>query len=347
MRAGPGLVEVGIGVGLIYAPRQRRRRRPCRPMFENHTIARIAGIPVRASLLLGYLLALWLIWGAANGRAGETLLLVVLATALLLAHELGHAIVARRFGLQVLDIILWPLGGMARIVDMPESPRKEGWVAAAGPLVNLALALVFLPFVFIGDPPVHEERELFGVPFGLPGGFQGAMALGVVINLAYGLFNLLPAFPMDGGRILRAFLARGGRSWTEATDRATRAGSLIAWGMILWALLSGRLLLVPIGFFVLWAGLRERWTVRLRHRAEAMSGAQGRFAGWEELLRRQGFPTPDPAPADEPVLDVDGGPVSGPRGTAPGGGFSEDDIKRLESFRGRLKRPEGEDGAAG
>lgn len=316
-------------------------------MFENHTIARIAGIPVRASLLLGYLLALWLIWGAANGRAVETLVLVVLATALLLAHELGHALVARRFGLQVLDIVLWPLGGMARIVDMPESPRKEGWVAAAGPLVNLGLAAVFLPFVFLGDAPEGEEHALFGVSFGVPGGFQGAMALGVAINLAYGLFNLLPAFPMDGGRILRAFLARGGRSWTEATDRATRVGSLIAWAMILWALMTGRFLLVPIGFFLLWAGLRERWTVRLRHRAEAMSGAQGRFAGWEELLRQQGFPTRAPGPSDDPVVDVEGGSADGgARGTAPGGGFSEDDIKRLESFRGRLKRRGGEDGAA-
>ena len=101
-------------------------------MFENHTIARIAGIPIRANLLLGYLLAFWAIMGASRGKAELTLTLIVLSMGLLLLHELGHALMARRFGLQVVDIVIWPLGGMARISDFPADPRTEAWVAAAG-----------------------------------------------------------------------------------------------------------------------------------------------------------------------------------------------------------------------
>lgn len=323
-------------------------------MLENHTIARIAGIPIRANLLLGYLLALWFIWGASNGQATETLVLIVLSTVLLLAHELGHALAARRFGLEVLDIVLWPLGGMARIRDMPEDARKEAWIAAAGPLVNLSLALVSLPFVFIGDPETLLAREIFGRRVDVPGGFQGIAFLSVAVNLAYGVFNLLPAFPMDGGRILRAFLARGDRSWVLATDRATRVGSILAWTLIIGSLMGGACMLSLVGLFVLWAGLRERWMVRLRHQAEAMGGGRGRMAGWEELLRQRGFRMPGGAqpgfPGEAPTMDTEGGTVP-PTGAAAGrpapggGGFSDEDIEQLESFRGRLKRPEGDGGS--
>ncbi|MEL6427908.1 MAG: site-2 protease family protein [Planctomycetota bacterium] len=340
-------------------------------MLENHTIARIAGIPIRANLLLGYLLALWFIWGASRGQATATLVLIVLSTLLLLLHELGHAVMARRFGLDVLDIVLWPLGGMARIREMPENARMEAWVAAAGPLVNLALAAISLPFVFVGDPETLLAREVFGRRIDIPGGFQGVAFLSVAINLSYGLFNLLPAFPMDGGRLLRAFLARGGRSWLSATDRATRVGSILAWALILWSIAGGACMLSLVGLFVLWAGLRERWVVRIRHQAEAMGGARGRFAGWEELLRRRGMgaagttggvpgfgpgPGLGPGPGDgqspgppfggAPTVDVDGGVPEGGSGPAPsrgGSGFSDEDIERLESFRGRLKRPESGD----
>ncbi|MEL6908344.1 MAG: hypothetical protein AAFP22_23240, partial [Planctomycetota bacterium] len=173
------------------------------------------------------------------------------------------------------------------------------------------------------------------------------------------------------GRLLRAFLARGGRSWLSATDRATRVGSILAWALILWSIAGGACMLSLVGLFVLWAGLRERWVVRIRHQAEAMGGARGRFAGWEELLRRRGMgaagttggvpgfgpgPGLGPGPGDgqspgppfggAPTVDVDGGVPEGGSGPAPsrgGSGFSDEDIERLESFRGRLKRPESGD----
>lgn len=322
-------------------------------MLENHTIARIAGIPIRANLMLGYLLALWTIWGAATGKAAFTLTLVALSTILLVAHELGHAFMAKRFGLQVVDIILWPLGGMARISDMPESPRVEAWVAAAGPLVNLLLAAIALPLVLLSSTPPEYNLAIFGREVGIASGPEGALTLFVVINLAYAFFNLLPAFPMDGGRILRAFLGRGGRSWVTATDQATRVGGILAWAVIIYAVVGGACALAVVGLFVLWAGLRERWVVRLKHQAESMGGADGRFAGWESLMRnRGGFGQPAPngpagAPTEAPIGTPDGGPTSGPMDEPlvqnEGGGFSDEDVERLESFRGRLRKPDADE----
>ncbi|MEM8710870.1 MAG: site-2 protease family protein [Planctomycetota bacterium] len=313
-------------------------------MLENHTIARIAGIPIRANLLLGYMLALWAIWGAANGIAGPTALLIVLSTVLLVAHELGHAFMARRFGLEVIDIILWPLGGMARISDMPENARTEAWVAGAGPLVNLVLAAAAAPLLLVLSPG-PDAPTLQGTGIAVGQNAHGVVFLFVAINVAYGVLNLIPAFPMDGGRLLRAFLGRGGRSWVSATDRAASVGSVFAWAIILGALFKSACFLSLIGFFVLWAGLRERWTTRLKHQAESMGGAAGRFAGWEHLMRQKraaGGAATSPSPgwsAGESSPGMSSGHEDPAPGTASGGGFSEADIERLESFRGRLRKP--------
>lgn len=311
-------------------------------MLENHTIARIAGIPIRANLALGYMLALWAIWGAANGRAGSTAVLIVLSTLLLIAHELGHAFAARRFGLDVVDIILWPLGGMARISNMPENARTEAWVAAAGPLVNLALATIAAPLLFLLSPGAGAPT-LRGTNFTVGENLHGVVFLFVAINLGYGLLNLLPAFPMDGGRLLRAFLARGQRSWVAATETATRVGGMLAWGIIVLSLLKGACFLSLIGVFVLWAGLRERWSVRLKHQADAMGGGSGRFAGWEHLMRQRagrssgsGSTSTDEPLDDGPQQGFPGGPQPSSGG---GRGFTEEDIRRMESHRGPLKKP--------
>jgi len=314
-------------------------------LLENHTIARIAGIPIRANLLLGYLLAIWAIMGAAGGQAEFTITLIVMSTVLLLLHELGHAFMARRFGLVVEDIVLWPLGGMARIREMPDNPRIEAWVAAAGPLVNLTLAAVALPVALLAGGEPSGELRIAAIHVPMSAGIGGLATLFVAINLCYGLFNLIPAFPMDGGRILRAFMGRGDRSWVTATDQATRIGSIIAWSIIIVSLLGGAGFLSLIGFFVLWAGLRERWSVRLRHRAEAFGGAQGRFAGWEHLMRQRGAGagTNGQAPSDGPAPPGTRRPLAQPS-RPQGDGFSDEDIERMETFRGRLQKPNADEG---
>lgn len=298
--------------------------------------------------MLGYLLAVAAIWGAANGKAEITLTILALSTVLLLLHELGHAFVARRFGLHVEDIVLWPLGGMARIREMPESPRVEAWVAAAGPAVNLALALIALPFTLLATSDATGELSIAGLQIPMREGFEGFATHFLVLNLGFGLFNLVPAFPMDGGRLLRAFLGRGGRDWVRATDQAARVGGIIAWATIISSALGGACFVGIVGLFVLWAGLREKWIVRLRHQAGAMGGGTGPFAGWEHLMRERaraggfgGFGGNTASPfGGGPTVDVDAQTPAPPEDLPRvGGGFTEDDIADLESFHGRLRKP--------
>jgi len=197
-------------------------------------IGSILGITLRVHVLLLGLLGVLIVMGV------PPLVFVILFGSVLL-HELGHSLVALAFGLRVVDITLWPLGGMARMSQIPESTRIEALIAVAGPAVNFLLA---------GG----------GTLAGLPP--DGAF---VSWNLAMGLFNLLPAFPMDGGRLLRAFLGRRG-NWLGATESAVRIGR---WFALLLCLIgfAGVYTLPLVGVFVWWSGVQELALVRARHAA--------------------------------------------------------------------------------
>src|SRR6267378_4982921 len=166
-------------------------------------IARVAGIEVFMHATFLLLLA-WVgvtdylprhSWQA----AARGIVFVLILFVIIVLHELGHALTARRFGIRTLDITLLPIGGVARLERMPEKPVQELLVALAGPAVNLVLALVLLLLLAVG-------RQF--------GDFEGLSLLGgsllarlLQVNVALAVFNLLPAFPMDGGRVLRALLA--------------------------------------------------------------------------------------------------------------------------------------------
>lgn len=288
-------------------------------VFGSLTLGRVFGVTVRVHGLVLVLLGVLLVSGAVRGQP-VVLPLGTLVVALL-AHELGHAVVARRLGVQVLDVVLWPLGGMARMAEVPEDAGVEARIAVAGPLVNLALASVTFAGLSVfgaADLAALGHGETWRHPASAAQAF-------LLMNLLLGLGNLVPAFPMDGGRLLRAGLVASGRTWLTATEAAVRVGRWLAVAMIVLGFLYG-FALTLVGLFVLLMGARERIAVRLRH---AFSAA-GR-----------GDTRPGPRP-DGP--DLGSWPFAAPPPSAPeaprhpGGGFSAEDVARLERFRGRLRR---------
>ncbi|MFM2012009.1 MAG: putative zinc metalloprotease Rip3 [Planctomycetota bacterium] len=138
-------------------------------------------------------------------------------------HELGHALAARRFGRPTLDITLLPIGGIARIQGSKIDPWSDGWIAIAGPMVNFAIALVLTLGIFLGLFPAMDLSKIS------ISDLSWAQQL-LIANIAIGVFNLLPLFPLDGGRILRCLLCYF-TSRESAIDVSARIGQ---WGSGLW-----------------------------------------------------------------------------------------------------------------
>jgi len=312
-------------------------------------IARLFGIDIR----LHWTFALLVFYFLLQQQQAFGLYVLVILFGSVLLHELGHSLTAKRFGIQVLDISFWPLGGMARMSEIPEEPRVEGWVAIAGPAVNFGLIALGIPVL------------VAAMAAGAPETVLGALWIFIGINAALGTFNLVPAFPMDGGRILRALLARK-LDYVRATEIAVKAGRFVAVGMIALTLVlalfaNQTLCVLPlIALFVWYAGGRELLAVRLRHGlspfargplagplagAFARATAAAREAGPRDAAfedRESSAPEPGPFRDFEPRSAGEGPrrpsawepKVDGGRR----GGFSEEELRRLERFPGRLPR---------
>ena len=241
-------------------------------MTASVRFGRIAGIPVGASwsaLLIAALIA-WSLAGSllpaeAPGLAPAVYWLAGLAGAglflgSLLAHEVGHALVARRAGLRVRGITLWLLGGVAQLEDEPASPGDELRVAIVGPAVSLALGAAFglaaVALAVLGAPAVAVT-------------VAGWLALA---NGALALFNLIPAAPLDGGRVLRGLLWRRHGSRLRASVTATTAGVWVGGGLVAYGLVGaftgwgfGTLWTALVGWFLVTAARQERDHAVLRH----------------------------------------------------------------------------------
>lgn len=210
-------------------------------------------------------------------------------------HELGHALMARYFGIATRDITLYPTGGVARLERMSERPWEEFWIAVAGPAVNVVIALLLAGLLLVsGDT---DFARLLAIPRAtaiLADPVGSAVQLLLFSNVMLVGFNLLPAFPMDGGRVLRALLA----TWLgrlAATEVAAGIGALMAVGIFLGGLLSeGSFVLVLIAVFVFFAGQQELAAVRFREMARQATG-------WPFV--QPAAPSYGPGPANVEIID--------------------------------------------
>ncbi len=222
-------------------------------------LGRFAGIDVFVHatffLLIGWIaLSHWLqARSVAAAAAGVAFILALFACVVL--HEYGHALAARRFGIRTRDITLLPIGGLARLERMPEKPMQELWVALAGPAVNVVIALALFVWL-LGTGGLEPLASL-----GVAGGSFAERLL--VANVFLVLFNLLPAFPMDGGRVLRAILATR-MEYTRATQTAAGVGQGMAFLFGLVGLFANPFLLF-IALFVWIGAAQEASSAQMKH----------------------------------------------------------------------------------
>ena len=214
-------------------------------------LVRLFGIDIKVHV--SFILAL--LWGAflwsSGGVAGALygIFLTVVLFVIVVLHELGHSLTAQRYGIPVYDIILLPIGGVARLSRMPEKPSQELLVALAGPVVNLALVLLTLPIVAVGVWLRLVSGHSFGLPpVTIPGWLNFATFL-LMVNISLFVFNMLPAFPMDGGRVLRALLAMR-LPYARATRLAVATGRLfsVLFGVV--GVLTGNFFLAMVALFI-------------------------------------------------------------------------------------------------
>ncbi len=232
-------------------------------------IGRIAGIDVYLHLtfllLVGWIGLSYYLPGRnlVAGLAGVASILVLFG--IIVLHELGHALTARRYGIPTRDITLLPIGGVARLEKMPDDPRQELWVALAGPAVNVVLALVCAALL-LG----FTQTPLKG-PVDLVAGHP--LRNLVWINVVLAVFNMIPAFPMDGGRVLRALLALR-LDYVRATRIAASVGQMLALGFGFIGLFSNPFLVI-IALFVWMGAAAEANMVQMK---SSLGGVQVREA---------------------------------------------------------------------
>jgi Zn-dependent protease len=199
-------------------------------------------------LLLGGIFVFYLYQGASVLAALAGVGMMGAAFVCVVLHEYGHALMARHYNIPTLDITLYPIGGVARLSRLPREPFQEFMIAVAGPAVNLGIGgVLYVLMGFFGGAP-----SLLSV-LATPTQVIGAL---MWFNLSMAAFNMLPAFPMDGGRVLRAGLATA-FDYGRATQMAAFVGHVVALGMFVYGLLTVQLMLPLIALFIVLAAQQE------------------------------------------------------------------------------------------
>jgi Zn-dependent protease len=230
-------------------------------MKWSYRIARIAGIDVRIHLSFVLLPVIFGFIGWREGglaAAGESVLFILLLFFCVVLHEFGHAMAGRHFGIRTPDISLLPIGGVAHMERIPEKPWQELVVALAGPAVNVVIAIVLGAILAVTG----------GLWIVTPDAWRTLLQNLMTINLALVAFNLIPAFPMDGGRVLRAVLGFF-LPFTTSSRIAARTGQVMALLFVAGGFLWNPMLLL-IAFFVFNGARQEIEYIRQREEFDAL-----------------------------------------------------------------------------
>jgi Zn-dependent protease len=210
------------------------------------------GIPLKVHWTFG-LIVIYVMLNVINNNSFWFLWYIALLFISVVLHEYGHALTAKRFSINTKDIILSPIGGVARLENLPDKPWHEMLVAIAGPFVNLVIVLLISIILFAtGEQSIVPENLERVDNSNVPEFFKWV----IVMNLALFIFNLIPAFPMDGGRILRAGLAiKLGK--TKATRIASLVGRILAIAFVVFGFIGEQYTLLLIGIVIFFMATRE------------------------------------------------------------------------------------------
>jgi Zn-dependent protease len=235
-------------------------------MFGNAWhVATLFKIPVKVHWTFLLLIAYIIGYGYSEGASPKVIAIFLVAILLVffcvLLHEFGHALTARRYDVETEDIILLPIGGVARLRNLPDKPHQELIIAIMGPMVNLVIAIVLFAILYI-----IEGQQIFTNWDTInENSFISLLPILIQANLTLIVFNMIPSFPMDGGRVLRALIAmKFGK--LVATKWASIIGQIICVGFIAFGIYNQNYLLVIVGIFIFLSAKNEYNSVKIDYK---------------------------------------------------------------------------------
>ena len=241
-------------------------------MFRSLVLGKIFGVPIKLHWSYYFVLiyaALELIADPSRGL-GLLIILTVLSFSVI-AHELSHSLVARKFRINTFDILLTPIGGIARLSNLPATPRQEILVAAAGPAMTFLISLITFPFLNTMLYQYSDPETFLTALFQFTS-FEVILAFTSFLNLFLGFFNLIPAFPMDGGRIFRASLQTK-FGIVRATEIAASIGKFLALAGGVYGIMVSSFNFIFIAIFIYITSSIELSMIRRREMMRQMGGS--------------------------------------------------------------------------